>query len=77
MPLVPSSIMIHKYIRERLGLEKEIVESWYDYMTEMFKIPLTSEKSVYALLRFPRMSAIISIEYIMSEYFAKFPEDDR
>jgi len=54
--------MLSSYIKKRLKVPEKIQEDWQAYIEALFEFPDSSEKSVYYLLRFPRMSAIVSIE---------------
>jgi len=61
-PLIPTSYMLSSYIKKRLKVPEKIQDDWQAYIEALFEFPDSSEKSVYYLLRFPRMSAIVSIE---------------
>ncbi|EDK32044.1 alpha/beta fold hydrolase (macronuclear) [Tetrahymena thermophila SB210] len=66
MPLVPTYFMLNNYLKKRLQIEENLRSDWYDYMTGLIELPDSSDKAIFYLLRFPRMSAIHSIEEILS-----------
>ncbi|KAL4465991.1 hypothetical protein ABPG74_004228 [Tetrahymena malaccensis] len=66
MPLVPTYLMLNNYLKKRLQIEENLRSIWYDYMTGLIELPDSSDKAIFYLLRFPRMSAIHSIEEILS-----------